>query len=90
MTEKELKESVYEAVAALAVTLVREHKTLSTEELTKWINTNYPDFKYPYGDCRGVPQAAFRRAKISQNQEAMDALVKAFTSVGGNSLWHGE
>ena len=87
MTEKE---SVYEAVAALAVTLVRDHKTFSTEELTKWINNNYPGFKYPYGDCRGVPQAAFRRAKASKNQEAMDALVKAFTSVSGSPLWHGE
>ena len=87
MTEKELKEKVYEGVTALAVTLVKNHETMTTEELTKWINSNYAGFQYPYGDCRGVLQAAFRRAKANDDQEGMDALVKAFTSINGSLLW---
>jgi hypothetical protein len=87
MTEKELKEKVYEEVTALAVTLVKNHETMTTEELTRWINSNYAGFQYPYGDCRGVPQAAFRRAQLANNQEGMDALVKAFTSISGAPLW---
>jgi hypothetical protein len=87
MTEAELKEQVYKGVIALAVTLVKNDKTMTTEELTKWINANHQGFQHPYGDCRGILQAAFRRAKATNNQEGMDALVKAFTSINGSPLW---
>ena len=87
MNETELKEKVYTGVITLAVSLVRDGKTMTLEELTTWINKNYPGFEHPYGDCRGVPQAAFKRAKAANNQEGMDALVKAFTSVSGAPLW---
>ena len=87
ITETELKERVYEGVVELAVTLVRRNKTMTTEELTNWINANYQGFQHPYGDCRGVVQAAFRRAKATNDQEGMDALVKAFTSINGSPLW---
>ena len=87
ITETELKERVYEGVVEQAVTLVRSYKTMTTEELTNWINANYQGFQHPYGDCRGVLQAAFRRAKTTNNPEGMDALVKAFTSINGSPLW---
>ena len=87
ITEAELKERVYEGVASLAVTLVNSNKTMTTEEITNWFNANYQGFQHPYGDCRGVVQAAFRRAQATNNQEGMDALVKAFTSINGSPLW---
>lgn len=87
MTEVELKEQVYKGVIALAVTLIKNNKTMTTEELTSWINANYQGFQHPYGDCRGVLQAAFRRAKATNDQEGMDALVKAFISINGSPLW---
>jgi len=86
MTEAEIKEQVYREVIVLAVTLVKNNKTMTTEELTKWINANYHGFQHPYG-CRGVLQAAFRRAKANDDQEGMDALFKAFTSINGSPLW---
>ena len=85
--ETELQEKVYEGVIELAVTLTRQGKTMTSDELTDWINSNYPGFQHPYGNSRGVPQAAFRRAKEANNQEGMDALVKAFTHSDGTPLW---
>ena len=87
MKETELQEKVYEGVIELAVTLTRQGKTMTSDELTDWINKNYPGFQHPYGNSRGVPQAAFRRAKEANNQEGMDALVKAFTHSDGTPLW---
>jgi hypothetical protein len=87
MNETELKEQVYKGVIALAVTLVKNSETMTSEELTKWINANHHGFQHPYGDCRGVLQAAFRRAQATNDQEGMDALVKAFTSINGSPLW---
>lgn len=87
MNEKELKESVYSGVITLALSLARAGKTMTSSELTDWINKNYPGFEHPYGNSRGVPQAAFRRARDTKNQEAMDALVKAFTHNDGTTLW---
>ena len=87
MTEVEWKEQVYKGVIALAVTLIKNKKTMTTEKLTSWINANYQGFQHPYGDCRGVLQAAFRRAKAANDQEGMNALVKAFTSINGSPLW---
>ena len=84
MKEKEYKELAYQGVIKLALVLKKENKKMTTEDLTRWINDNYPDFEHPYGDCRGVPQAAFKRAKT---QEAKDALVSVFTSVNGNPIW---
>ena len=87
MTELELKEQIYESVINLAVTLTQQGSTMTSDELTDWINKNYPGFQHPYGNSRGVPQAAFRRAKTAGNQEGMDALVKAFTHSDGSPLW---
>ena len=87
MKEKEYKEQVYNGVIKLAVSLKRNNQTMTMAELTKWINDNFPEFEHPYGDCRGVPQAAFKRAKT---QEAKDALVSVFTSVNGNPIWKEE
>ena len=88
MTEQELKEKVYEGVIELASSLVRQGKTMTLEELTSWINKNYAGFQHPYGNSRGVPQAAFIRAKNAGNQEGMEALVKAFVHCDGTPLWH--
>ena len=87
MTELELKEQVYESVIKLAVSLTQQGETMTSDELTDWINKNYPGFQHPYGNSRGVPQAACRRAKETSNQEGMDALVKAFTHSDGTPLW---
>ena len=87
MTELELKEQVYESVIKLAGSLTQQGKTMTLEGLTEWINQNYSGFQHPYGNSRGVPQAAFRRAKEANNQEGMDALVKAFTHNDGTPLW---
>ena len=87
MIETELKEKVYEGVIELAVSLTRQSKTMTSEELTAWINQNISGFQHPYGNSRGVPQAAFRRAKTTHDQEGMDALVKAFTHNDGTPLW---
>ena len=87
MTELELKEQVYESVIKLAVSLTRQGKTMTSEELTAWINQHYAGFQHPYGNSRGVPQAAFLRAKTAGNQEGMDALVKTFTHSDGSPLW---
>ena len=87
MTELELKDQVYESVIKLAVSLTRQGRTMSSEELTEWINKNHSGFQHPYGNSRGVPQAAFRRAKETNNQEGMDALVKVFTHNDGTPLW---
>ena len=87
MTELELKEQVYESVIKLAVSLTQQGETMTPDELTDWINKNYPGFQHPYGNSRGAPQAAFRRAKETSNQEGMDALVKAFTHNDGTPLW---
>ena len=87
MTELELKEQVYESVIKLAVSLTHQGETMTSDELTDWINKNYPGFQHPYGNSRGVPQAAFRRAKETNNQEGMDALVKVFTHNDGTPLW---
>lgn len=87
MTETELKEKVYEGVIELAVSLTRQGKTMTSEGLTEWINQNYSGFQHPYGNFRGVQQAAFRRAKEANNLEGMDALVKAFTNSEGTPLW---
>lgn len=87
MTELELKEQIYEDVINLAIALTQQGKTTTSDELTDWINKNYPDFQHPYGNSRGVPQAAFRRAKEANNQEGMYALVKAFTHNDGTPLW---
>jgi len=59
----------------------------SQSVLTDWINKNYPGFEHPYGNARGVPQAAFRRAKERHNVEGMDALVRVFTHDDGSPLW---
>ena len=85
--ETELQEKVYEGIIQLAVSLTRQGKTMTSDELTDWINSNYHSFQHPYGNSRGVPQAAFRRAKEANNQEGMDALVKAFTHQDGTPLW---
>ena len=87
MKEKEYKEQVYNGVIKLAVSLKRNNQTMTMVELTKWINDNFPEFEHPYGDSRGVPQAAFKRA---MTQEAKDALVSVFTSVNGNPIWKEE
>ena len=87
MKEAKLQEKVYEGVIELAVTLTRQGKTMTSDELTDWINSNYPGFQHPYGNSRGVPQAAFRRAEEANNQEGMDALITAFTHSGGIPLW---
>ena len=87
MTETELKEKVYEGVIELAVSLTRQGKTMTSDELTAWINQHYAGFQLPYGNSRGVPQAAFLRAKTAGNQEGMAALVKAFTHSDGTPLW---
>ena len=67
MTEIELKEAVYRKVIELAVSLKRNKQTMTTVELTKWINENFPDFEHPYCDSRGVPQAAFK-SQVSGSQ----------------------
>ena len=41
MNEIELKEKVYEGVLMLAVSLVRQNKTMTSSEQTDWINKNY-------------------------------------------------
>jgi hypothetical protein len=82
-----LKEKVLEGVVSLAVTLVDSNKTMTTEELIKWINDNYQGFQHPYGDCRGILQASFRRAKFNNDERGMDALVRAFTNVNGLPIW---
>ena len=87
MNEKELKESLYSGIIALALSLVRAGKTMRSSELTEWTNKNYPGFEHPYGNSRGVPQAAFRRAKERHNVEGMDALVRVFTHDDGSPLW---
>ena len=87
MNESELKEQVYNGVLMLAISMVRQNQTMTLSELNDWINKNYPGFKHPYGNSRGVPQAAFRRAKEANNQEGMDALVKAFTHNDSTPLW---
>ena len=87
MNEIELREKVYQGVITLAISLVKENKTMTIAELTNWINDHFPDFEHPYGNSRGVPQAAFKRAQIIGNQEGMDALVKAFVSANGNPIW---
>jgi hypothetical protein len=87
MNEKELKESVYSGVITLALSLARAGKTMTSSELTEWINKNYPGFEHPYGNARCVPQAAFRRAKERHNVEGMDALVRVFTHDDGSPLW---
>ena len=87
MNETELKEKVYQGVITLAISLVKGNKTMTIAELTNWINDQFPGFEHPYGDSRGVLQAAFKRAKVAGNQEGMDALVKAFVSVNGNPIW---
>jgi len=56
MTETELKEKVYEVVIELAVSLTRQGKTMTSEELTAWINQHYSGFQPPYGNSRGVPK----------------------------------
>ncbi len=87
MTYKGDLEKIYESVIQLAVSLTREGKTMTSDELTDWINKNNPGLQHPYGNSRGVPQAAFRRAKEANYQEGMDALVKAFTHNDGTPLW---
>ena len=87
MSDLELKEKVYEGVIELAVSLTRQGRTMTSEELTTWITQHYSGFQHPYGNSRGVPQAAFLRAKTAGNQEGMDALVKAFTHSDGSHLW---
>lgn len=87
MTEKESKETVYNGLIKLAVSLKRNNQTMTMAELTKWINDNFPEFEHPYSDYRGIPQAAFKRA---QTQEAKDALVSVFTSVNGSPIWKEE
>ncbi len=87
MTELELKEQIYEDVINLAIALTQQGKTTTSDELTDWINKNYPGFQHPYGNSRGVPQAAFHRANKANNQEGMYALVKAFTHNDGTPLW---
>ena len=82
----EFKKNLYEDVIELAVSLTRQGKTMTSEELTAWIK-HYAGFQHPYGNSRGVPQAAFLRAKTAGNQEGMDALVKAFTHNDGSPLW---
>ena len=87
MNELELKEKVYDGVLTLAISMVRQNKTMTSSELTEWINKNYPGFEHPYGNSRGVPQAAFRRAKVANYVEGMDALVRVFTHDDGSPLW---
>ena len=87
MTETELKEKVYESVIELSVSLTQQGKTMTSDEITAWINQNYSGFQHPYGNSRGVPQAAFLRAMNAGNQEGMDALVKVFTHNDGTPLW---
>ena len=87
MNESELKEKVYEGVLTLAISMVRQNKTMTSSELTDWINKNYPGFEHPYGNSRGVPKATFRRAKVANNVEGMNAVVKVFTHDDGTPLW---
>jgi hypothetical protein len=44
MKETELQERVYEGVIELAVSLTRQGKTMTSEELTAWINQHYAGF----------------------------------------------
>lgn len=69
---------VYEGVIDLSVSLTRQAKTMTLEELTEWTSLNYSGFQLPYGNSRGLAQAAFLRAKIAGFQEGMDALAQAF------------
>lgn len=71
----------YDEILTLAIEMARQKRTIKSIELTSWINKT--GFEHPYGNSRGVLQAAFRR----KNQEAMDALVKAFTHNDGTPLW---
>ena len=87
MNESELKEKVYEGLLTLAISMLRQNKTMTSSELTDWINKNYPGFEHPYGNSRGVPQAAFCRAKVANNVEGMNAVVKVFTHDDGTPLW---
>ena len=87
MNESELKEKVYEGVLTLAISMVRQNKTMTSSELTDWIKKKYSGFEHPYGNSRGVPQAAFRRAKVANNVEGMNAVVKVFTHDDGTPLW---
>ncbi len=57
MTEIELKKAVYRKVIELAVSLIKNNQTMTTSELTKWLNDHFPEFEHPYGDCHGVPLA---------------------------------
>ncbi len=75
----------YDEILTLAIEMARQKRTIKSIELTSWINKT--GFEHPYGNSRGVLQAAFRRAKYTKNQEAMDALVKAFTHNDGTPLW---
>jgi len=86
MQKIELK--VFEGVVSLAVTLVDSNRTMSTEKLTKWINTSYQGFQHPYG-VRGVILAAFRRAHANHDQDGKNALISAFTNVNGSpAIWN--
>ena len=76
---------VYEGVIDLSVSLTRQAKTMTLEELTEW-SLNHSGFQHPYGNSRGLLQAAFRRAKEANNQEGMDALIKAFKHNDGTPL----
>lgn len=78
---------VYEGVIDLSVSLTRQAKTMTLEEeLTEWISLNYSGFQLPFGNSRGLLQAAFRRAKEANNLEGMDALIKAFKHNDGTPL----
>ena len=44
-------------------------------------------FRTSYGNSRGVPQAAFRRAKVANNVEGMNAVVKVLPHDDGTPLW---
>ncbi len=76
-------EDVFRGVVELAVSLTRQGRTMSSEELTE---KNHSGFQHPYCNSRGLLQAAFRRAKEANNQEGMDALIKAFKHNDGTPL----
>lgn len=87
MNEQDLKENVYKDVIGLAVSLKKQGRKMTDAELAEWINSKHVGFEHKYGNARGVPGAAFRRAVTAAEKEA---LVSVFVHEDGSPLWSEE
>ena len=79
MNYKENLEIVYKDIIQLAVTLHRNHQTISADGTIEWINMRHPELPNPYKGLNGVLQAAYDRTSDNEHRRLLRRCLCATT-----------